>query len=546
MRIQTTTLLLLVLSVPALAQNTQNVIFINDSDANVAAGTSDTRRVVWVDYDDDGDLDYFELNYSFPNQVYENMGGGAFVQDNAGGNDLMGTSMAKGVAFGDIDGDGDLDAVIANGNNQANSVLLNLSAAPDNQPGVFSTIVSGIESELTQSYDAALGDVDGDFNLDLVIVNRYQNNDLYFGNGDGTFMHDPTSRIAIGEDGSRYVLMVDLDDDGDLDVAVANSTNVANFFYVNSGGLQGGVEGIFIIDNLDALGKPGKTYGLGAADLDIDGDIDLVAANRNQENTLYRNVLIDMAILAFETVDGTALEGTSADSYDVAIGDMEGDGDPDLIFANRVQNNEVYLATQADPLAASDGFAKVTQGTVVQDRGDSRSVALANVADFGDPLSGVPIMNTMELACGNTDGAASWFYNNYGEQWGDLGSSNGGVLGEPLLTGSGHTGAGQLLTFYLGNAPAASQTGFALSLNVTALPFKGGVLLADPTPGFGFLLATGPTNSAGEVSIPLGIPGVLPPGVGPGLAIYVQMIIVDPTVPAGMALSNCLRFRISD
>ncbi|MFT7463140.1 MAG: hypothetical protein ACI9EF_001482 [Pseudohongiellaceae bacterium] len=546
MRTLMTSLLVAGLSVQTLAQNTQNVVFVNDGGTDVSSGTANTRRVAWVDYDNDGDLDYFELNYDSANAIHENHGGGVFVKDTTPGNPLMGSSRAKGMSFGDFDGDGDQDLVIANGNGDANTVLMNLSAAPDNQPGMFSTFASGIETELGKSYDAAMGDLDGDGDADLVVANRYEKNEVYFGNGDGTFARDPSTRISTFANGTRMVEIVDLEGDGDLDVVVANSTSDNNYYYVNQGGFQGGTEGVFTAKNLDSLGTPSTTYGLAMGDLDNDGDLDVVAANRNQDNTIYRNALIELGVLAFQPVVGTALDGDAADTYEVAIGDLEGDGDNDLVFANRIQNNAIYLATQMDALASPDGFLKVTQGGGVADRGNSRSVALADVANYADPVSGAPIMNTLELAVGNSVGGTNWVYQNFGAQWSDLGSANGGVLGDPLLTGTGHTALAETLDIDLSNAPAASATAIVLSLNATAIPFKGGTLVADPTPGFGFVLLSGTTDGSGDLNYPLSMPAAFPSGVDVGLAAYLQVIITDASLASGMSLTNCLRLRISE
>lgn len=546
MRNLMTSLLVVGLSVQTLAQNTQNVVFVNDGGTDVSTTTANTRRVAWIDYDNDGDLDYFELNYESPNAVYVNQGGGVFTKDTTPGNALLGSSRAKGMAFGDLDGDGDKDAVIANGNGDANMVLMNLSAAPDNQPGMFTTVASGIEAELHQSYDVAIGDLDGDTVADLVVVNRYENNDVYMGNGDGTFVRDNTTRISTFADGSRTVQIADLDGDGDQDVVVVNSTGAKNYYFLNQAGLQGGVEGVFSTGNLDSSGTPSTSYGLAIGDLDNDGDLDVVAANRNEANALYRNATVELGILAFATVTGSALDGQIADTYDAAIGDLEGDGDPDLVFANRIENNSIYLATQADPMAAPGGFLKMTDGAGVMDRGNSRSVALADVANYADPVTGAPIMNTLELAVGNAGGASNWIYSNFGPQWADLGSASGGALGDPLLTGTGHTALNEVLSLDLTNAPAGAMTAMILSLNATAIPFKGGTLIADPTPGFGFVLLTGPTDGAGAMTMPLAMPTVYPMGVGAGLAGYVQQLVIDGTATAGTSLSNALRLRISD
>ena len=122
----------------------------------------------------------------------------------------FGGGQSEAVALGDVDGDGDLDAVVANGG--ASDVHLNDGTGAF---GAATTVGGGFSS------DVALGDVDGDGDLDLAVGNNNQQNVIYLNDGDGTF--DTTSHtVGPINDATRSVALGDVDGDGDLDLAVGN------------------------------------------------------------------------------------------------------------------------------------------------------------------------------------------------------------------------------------------------------------------------------------------------------------------------------------
>jgi len=219
-----------------------NFVWLNDGSGNfnvhcqrIGGGLS-SCGVALGDVDGAGGLDAFIANASTgPNQVWLS---GTVIEDY--GDDgicvgmfkdsgqRLGSSDSRSVALGDVDGDGDLDAFVANDANQPNRVWVNDGS------GIFSDSGQRLGSLTTK--DIALGDVDGDGDLDAFAANTAYN-EVWLNDGAGTFAD---SGQTLGNAGSHGVALGDLDGDGDLDSFVANYNNAANMVWLNGGGMIAG------------------------------------------------------------------------------------------------------------------------------------------------------------------------------------------------------------------------------------------------------------------------------------------------------------------
>jgi len=510
------------LSAPLLAQNSPNVAFNDQQTSAVSAANNDTRALQWFDFDGDGDLDLLTVNYDQPKQLYRN-DGGVLVQDDTLPAMLLAAEKAKGFDVGDIDGDGDLDVFVANAHDETNRVYLNAGGAQAGTEGAFLAPLEFPAQETAHAYDVALGDLDGDGNLDAVVVNWFAENQLYFGLGDGTFLLDAASPIAQGAAPSRRVKLADLELDGDLDVVVVNSNGLDNQIFVNQGFVQGGLRGDFAALTLDEfVGNGGDSYGLTVGDLDGDGLPELAVANRFEANELYANVSTPSGP-AFTRViadgfDPGADVSEFRDSYDFVFGDLDADGDMDIVVANRVMQNCVLLAVDGATLE----YKGMQHGQVVSDRGDSRAVALHDLDGDGFP----------ELSVANTLGGRNFQYTNLGKQWTDIGMAVAGTLGEPLLVGRGDLFAGESISLDTLNGQANSLSVVFIGLATGLTPFKGGVIV----PAIDFALPR-MSDANGKTTVS----GNYPPTLPTGFQFFFQTLGSDVGAPQGVSFSNALR-----
>jgi hypothetical protein len=246
------------------------------------------------------------------------------------------------VALGDLDGDGDLDGFLANGGSDtdfADTIWVNQGGAQAGQAGKFTASPQQLEKRNSQSI--ALGDLDGDDDLDAVVgiaggFQVYLNRGGHQAGKAGSFMlhkrYDAPDRVF----GMVNVLLSDLDGDGDLDVYAG----------ICCGGFMSSDSQIWLNDgnaNFTASEQQLGVQGSQAAalgDLDGDGDIDVFSANNsaviNAQGDLERNqpdrVWLNDGSGHF--VDSGQRLGQFP-STAVALGDLDGDGDLDALVAMR-------------------------------------------------------------------------------------------------------------------------------------------------------------------------------------------------------------------
>lgn len=277
------------------------------------------------------------------------------------------------MSLGDLDGDGDLDAFISCGEDYPHRVHLNQGGIQGGVEGFFS---HGGEQELGnfQGRGNALGDVDGDGDLDAFVVHDYYEPDRIYinqGNGQGGIAGELVdSGQSLGSFRSSSVALADLDGDGDLDAFVTHF-NVNDVIYLNQGGAQNGIEGVFIESG--QLLQSWDTEDVALADLDGDGDIDAVTVNGG--GMLLTNQGGAQSGIEGEFSSTALLPGSYTDRA-VAIGDIDNDGDLDVVFAS----DSIYEILHVN----QGGLQGGTIGTFVTDDQAILSNLLTHDIELGD------------------------------------------------------------------------------------------------------------------------------------------------------------------
>ncbi|OUC09465.1 hypothetical protein RY27_02700 [Litorilinea aerophila] len=243
------------------------------------------------------------------------------------GQALGGNAYSYDVALGDLDGDGDLDAFVANTwdgvSSRTNIIWVNQGGAQGGVPGVFADSGQNLGAE--SGVAVALGDVDGDADLDAFVLNDGLPAKIWLNSG-GLFTDSGQSLVV---DLGLAVALGDLDGDSDLDAFVVGNVGRADTVWLNQGGDQGGAPGVFV-DSGQTLG-PGGNTAVSLGDVDNDGDLDALVGDFGG-STLWLNQGGLQGGAAGVFAQGTTLG--SANSLAVVLADLDGDAALDAFLAN--------------------------------------------------------------------------------------------------------------------------------------------------------------------------------------------------------------------
>ena len=235
----------------------------------------------WIDYDKDGDLDIFAFGgLNTPDLFYRNNGDGTFTRESDFPFLRSRPSGSAQDIWIDYDDDGDLDLFIVN--HSAKNELFKSFAVETANPDSFVTITNtGLTDDNTEfDIGASWGDYDNDGDFDVIVAYTNGASDrLYQNNGDGTFTRILTGPVVQNNTSTSFIIWGDHDNDGDLDLfkATVGFNPTLSAFYRNDGsGVFTQLTSTEMGDLIALLPAPQSGFW---ADYDNDGDLDMYINN---------------------------------------------------------------------------------------------------------------------------------------------------------------------------------------------------------------------------------------------------------------------------
>src|SRR5690554_1855739 len=284
---------------------------------------------VFTDVDNDGDLDLFIVGLASTEDVvlYKNDGNGNYIEDT--GNSFEGVRLAD-VAVADVNGNGYMDLLIS-GRNTSNNPITKLYL--NDGTGQY-TLDNSVSFDGVQYGTVDFADFNGDGAPDVLITGDNGSINgiakIYFNDGSGNFT-EQTGTPLIGVDYSA-VIILDVNGDNHLDIIISGDKGNPDYstnLYINNG------VGQFTLQNsgLLAINRGALAY----ADVDGDGDLDVVVSGRTTGSTKESKLFLNDGTGIFTELTSLALTGVEFAS--AGFSDINGDTYPDLIVSGLVSNN---------------------------------------------------------------------------------------------------------------------------------------------------------------------------------------------------------------
>ena len=530
------------------------------------------KMVIAEDFTGDGHLDLMyapEGPYPATTQLPKmliNDGTGNFTDESA--LRLPALTMASFcVCAGDVDDDGDLDVVFTNGATFS-GIASQARLYENNGSGFFTDVTAAqMPVDLYNAQDVTLFDWDLDSDLDIALSGKGsagKQSRLYLNDGTGTFTVVNVLN-ALGTGSTYEIDWGDLDGDGDLD-GLVQSISVSGF-----SALEGWAENNGATVTTGTFPGPNGSDDneMAGVDYDNDGDLDVFVGSLGNTERLYRND----GNFVFVNQDAQ-IQSQSDSTLDFGFADLDDDGDIDMVtgqgesgnFTNKVYDNNGVPDTHApdvlnveqpayDP--STTVFHSMTQDAIQDDGGDS-FVTTTYVAwqgtssgvqlDTGNAMhqGGGTWRAPVDTLAGATGAHLCWtFTDREGNvstasatagtvnDWTDLGNGLAGTSGTPSLTGSGATTAGSPVTLSLSGAAASAPGAVLVSGGADFLPIFGGTLVPSLSGPISFLPYV--TDGSGNATLNGNWP------TAPGCSVlYFQAGTLDAGAPGSFSFSNAV------
>lgn len=314
--------------------------FTDETDARTGGWSGWARGVEFGDCDGDGDWDMIAAqDFNKQPQLFINNGSGVFANETASRLPAMTMSSAR-AQFGDVDNDGDVDLFFCNSGttNRFGSGQPRLFKNDGN--GFYTNATAGgiPAGNISDQQDCVFGDVDNDYDLDVHVGSRAGQSKLWLNDGAGVFTN---SSPAIAGGGSTYSYdFGDINDDGDLDLISIQGGSDLLLENVNASAVWTNISSE-ISPNTSVDDNDSKFW-----DYDNDGDLDYIVGSLGGPERVYRNNGPEAAGAQFTSVTGVINSGNDS-TLDIEVADVSGDGRYDVITLQGESganfNNDIYI-----------------------------------------------------------------------------------------------------------------------------------------------------------------------------------------------------------
>ena len=304
---------------------------ITSTATDIATSAALAYGVFAADMDGDGDMDILSASNA-DNTIawYENNGD---ANPTWTANDIATDAAgANSVFAADMDGDGDMDIVSSSAND-------NTIAWYENDGNANPTwAAADIATSANSARSVFVADMDGDGDMDIVSASYNDNTIAWYENNGNANPTWTATDIATSAAGALSVYAADMDGDGDMDIVSASMLDNTIAWYENNGDANPTWAAADIAT--DAAGASG-VY---AADMDGDGDMDIVSADFSDNTIAWYENNGD----ANPTWTAADISTSAAGARDVHVADMDGDGDMDIVSADFGDNTIAWYENNGD------------------------------------------------------------------------------------------------------------------------------------------------------------------------------------------------------
>ena len=381
--------------------------------AGPRAGNEKITGQAWGDYDRDGWVDLYLTDFGFPlkpgpNRLLRNNGDGTFSPSLLAEQLALADVRSSSAVWADYNNDGWLDLYVVNWG--ANQLFRNEAG----QGFTDVTAEAGV-GDMTNGKSASWGDYDEDGFLDLYVANwsctpncgrpsEGDKDNLYHNNGDGTFT-DVADLLSHQTWGAGFIAgFVDFDDDGDLDIYLVNDeflNPVGNALWRNDGA---GCDGWCFTDVSQAAGADQRVMGMGLAVGDPDNDLDF---DFYFSNVGPMTLLVNQGDGKFvDKAEDAGVRLSEAIGWGSVFLDYDNDGRQDLYLAQMVETDG---GVGINPLFHNNGDGTFTNLAENSGAGDPGKTIGVSTADYDRD-------GYVDLIIGNYDEGYKLFRNTLGDQ----------------------------------------------------------------------------------------------------------------------------------